>query len=196
MTMGMTEHDLAAARARLGDGAWQQRVLEQLAAVARPPRKISVQPFLCSRGVLEEVPGELVDVGEDFDLAWPAQAKAFASKLGMRLISEAELEWLARNGEQAPFSLGAEDHHGGQSRFGIRDAFLGVWAADDWHPNYDGAPSDSNPWLAGDPEGVYRGGVLPAAIQSDEEWPHVMSAARYHGAEPSDYYGVRLSLDL
>ena len=64
------------------------------------------------------------------------------------------------------------------------------WCADHWHKNYDGAPTDSSPWLAGGNSDfrVLRGGSW---INNPED---CRSARRYNGQPDAlyNYVGFRV----
>jgi formylglycine-generating enzyme required for sulfatase activity len=125
-----------------------------------------------------------------------ADALSLAGILGFRLPSEAELEWLARDGGAAPFLLNAASSAAPRSRFGVERLHYGEWAADDWHPSYDGAPQDSATWRGGEPCGVFRAGTPPANMQSPEDLIFLLSAVRGQGTETLGFVGMRLAADL
>ena len=109
--------------------------------------------------------------------------------------SEAELEWLARNGEQEPFVLGVaqeapEDdpnhvvlvpRQRPHSRFGVEALFYSQWAADDWFDDHDAAPTTSVARRGGDPQGVRRLGEFWYDEVGDEAVVAMLSARRDPG---------------
>jgi hypothetical protein len=101
------------------------------------------------------------------------------------LLSEAEHEWLARDGKQLAFTLdcvaSVRARREPRSRFSIKNLHFEEWMEDDWHPIYEAAPTSSVPWLSGDPRGVYRGGLLLSAVQSDSEYVLGFAALRFPG---------------
>ena len=65
-----------------------------------------------------------------------------------------------------------------EGSFGVQDLLLGEWAADEWHPSYQGAPSDSRAWTNGGLPGVYRGALPSGPDQSEEEILFAMASWR------------------
>lgn len=188
LRMGITEHDRAALEEEelsLSD------VGPAALAAASPVRTVRVQPFLASVSLLSsEDVLRLSDGNLRRDTMSHEQARWVAHRLGLRLPSEAELEWARRDGRRASFTLGVaanlESALSGalRSRFGLEDLLLAEWAEDDWHPSYDGAPATSVPWLGGEPGGVYRGGAsLP--MQHPTEIIDFLAGLRRQGGEAS-----------
>ena len=145
---------------------------------ALPCHDVGVRPFLCARNALPE--GSM----------HRAAALAKVSALGFRLPSEAELEWILRNGDRDALTLGALPVAGSPgrftfraSRYGIEGLLVAQWAADDWHPNYEGAPATSVAWSDGDPAGVCRSTFPLPAMVSEEDIAVLLAAMRAPGSE-------------
>jgi formylglycine-generating enzyme required for sulfatase activity len=131
--------------------------------------------------------GELPVVGINWHEAC-AYCKWLTTQTGRayRLPSEAEWEYACRAGSRTPFAVGDEispaqanflyDENGVRTgigrrlpvgsyppnAFGLHDLHgnAGEWAADTWHPDYQGAPEDGRAWIeTGDDRRVVRGGA-------------------------------------
>jgi hypothetical protein len=131
-----------------------------------------------------------------------ASAMREVSDAGFRLPSEVELEWILRDGDRFALTLGARPVPGKPgrfvfepSRYGIEGLFIANWAADDWHPTYDGAPADSSPWMNGDSAGVCRSTFPLDAMVSEEDIAVLLAALRTRGSERMPCV-ARLALDL
>ncbi|XXX81734.1 hypothetical protein WMF30_23530 [Sorangium sp. So ce134] len=187
LDMGLSDEDIEEASEHVDWTSPVARWVDRAAASARPVHRVEVRPFLCARALLDG--GRLDELSRGRlagDAVERADALALARSLGLRLPSEAELEWLARDGGACRFTLDAArrfeairgDDRLLRSRFGVRDLHRAQWAEDDWHPTYDGAPGTSLPWAGGDPGGVHRGGFRLIALQSPEELLHALAALR------------------
>ncbi len=168
-TMGLTAEDIEQCEQYAGDYPDEIVALKKRAT---PLRQVSVAPFLITEQPLDHLTLKRLLPGYEGDeLPKRKVAVEIAERHGFRLPSEAELEWLARSGTQASFvtdlvgggalSLDDEktvtfDHKKAVSRFGVKGLLSALWAADDWHGSYKGAPTDSEPWLGGKPDGVVR----------------------------------------
>lgn len=143
---------------------------------ALPVHQVEVRPFLCARRPLPE--GSMPR----------AEAIERTSTLGFRLPSEAELEWILRDGDRYALTLGATPIPGrpgqftfGPSRWGIERLLVAQWVADDWHPTYEGAPSTSTPWRDGDPAGVCRCTFALPAMVCEEDIAVLLAGLRARG---------------
>ncbi|MCB9830813.1 MAG: hypothetical protein H6806_13775 [Planctomycetes bacterium] len=185
--MGLTDDDIArASRSVPWDDDWAYSLsIEGQSAV--PPTEVCVAPFLLERG-----PG----VG-----ATPrAEALERAAGLGFRLPSEAELEWVIRDGGQEALHLGARSLGDGRfefrpSRFALDGLFIAHWAQDDWFPSHAGAPRDGSPRRGGDPRGVCRITFPLPAFCCDEDVTALFAALRSPGTDAMPAVG-RLALSL
>src|SRR5262249_29946052 len=72
------------------------------------------------------------------------------------------------------------------NQWGLRDMHGNVWewCEDDWHPMYNGAPSDGSPWKGGEWKGhasrrVQRGGSWAT------DWANLRSAFRFQSRPES-----------
>jgi formylglycine-generating enzyme required for sulfatase activity len=156
----------------------------------------------------DDLPVEQVD--------WP-QSVEFCQKLSAmtgqkyRLPSEAEWEYACRAGAMTSYHFGEVVsqtmanyyvYDSGQPRqttpvgsfpanaFGLHDMHGNVeeWCADEFHRNYEGAPTDGSAWLNGDRHGyVVRGGSW--VINPD----YCRSANRDFCEAESSYVGLRLA---
>jgi outer membrane protein assembly factor BamB len=115
---------------------------------SRPAHVVTLPPFLLAR--------ELA-VGEEAAVKGKV-ALAAAKKAGLRLPSEAEWEWMAREGGRVRFTgVPAKAHplragraegkwKSGPNGFGIGDLLEGEFVADALHDTYVGAPADGSAW--------------------------------------------------
>ncbi|WP_437954915.1 hypothetical protein WME76_25550 [Sorangium sp. So ce119] len=190
--MGLTEEDVAELRACMGD-AWNDDIAANLARDAAslgPVRRVQVSPFLVARSYLQAKEVERLSGGRFqgdycYRLGW-ADARQLAASHGFRLASEAELEWLARDGGRSAFTLDAArrlEEIGGdsellRSRFGVLDLFETQWAEDDYHPSYEGAPDTSAPWRSGAGTGVARGLSRPEYVEEPHQITGLLAALR------------------
>ena len=119
-----------------------------------PAREVRVRPFAMARRVL-------LDLGA-LDRAAPAGTMSAdevvqrISRDGFRFPSEAEWEYVAREGRRQAFVLGAAAvfFEGAPPRdetaWGVVGPERTVWLGDRWHASYQGAPGDASPWTEGD----------------------------------------------
>lgn len=189
--MGLTESDLEELSHWIGFTKQFRKFLDTEFASAQPPHAVLVKPFLCSVRVLTHA--QLCSLGySDVRTGAVTRPEALhaARHHGCRLPSEAELEWLARDGQGYGLTLNLgkrwsarlESNKVEFSRFGIRDLFELEWAEDDFHDNYDRAPASSAPRTDGSADGVLRGGLHWLAMQDAEELVSGLSARRIRGS--------------
>jgi formylglycine-generating enzyme required for sulfatase activity len=207
--MGMREADLDELSEYVDWTASAAHTIDQMKALCRPLRRVEVAPFLCAiRPLARDRIRTLLGGRHTRENFARADAVAFARDLGLRLPSEAELEWLAREGGRLTFvDDGARIWEKTRTwptvgGFGVEDSSEGQWAADDWHPSYEGAPSTSAPWREGEDCGVFRGELPSGPDQHRSEIVFGLACHRNRGARPDDrdsdhaFFRLRLALDL
>ena len=135
---------------------------------------------------------------------YPAEVLELMQTLkDLRLPSESELEYAGREGGASSFIddgdvlWKAERRWPDESGWGLRYMTLASWAADEWHPSYDGAPATSIPWRGDGPPGVYRGSLLYTP-ESEVELLFGLAAVRGRLVPPEDEWdvGVRLARSI
>ena len=204
--MGLRDDELA----ELKRGAFaddpKQRFDRELAswfAASRVVHRVEVAAFLCAIDVAYPDGRAKPDDGdEDPMYEEPDAVEAFVAAIaahGFRLPSEAEWEWVAREGGARSWIVAAAGKHGFELDRG--DAPPNAWGisrlkshhgeivADGWHPTYDGAPVDSRAWEPGWPN-VHRGSN--GCWQDDAEAFGCHAAFRAPGASGS----ARVARDL
>lgn len=201
--MGLTEADVAMFGRYFPCGPQDKWAgwLEREAAEARPVRTVRVSPFAFGRNVLTL--GQLAKLGrprDEGDTVAARGAAALVRGFGFRLPSEAEWEYVAREGRAATFVRGAAAtwFDGADLRTetlgGARDLGFCEWVADRWHKTYAGAPRTSAAWTAGEGELVCRGFI--AGVPEHQNQIALALAAMRSGAhfvEGNQFLRVALS---
>ena len=170
---------------------------------SRPTRRVKVAPFLLARTPL--LGPQAARLSLEVESANPHQAARvdhemapqIVARLGARLPSEAEWEWVARAGNRTWLS-GDEDTetHAGRvmsstdldadaSPWGILGLMWSEWVDDGWHSNYKGAPADARAWEPRLQPETARGGLL-------DLWPWQVSEAIQCHVTVRSYGGVAL----
>jgi len=211
MSMGASDEELAELESL--DEEIAQSV-EFLVAQSRPEREVAVAPFLCAETPLLERHAEALDLAGDTgnphlvlrQHSWDA-AKTL-TECGLRLLSEAEWEWIARDGGRQSWLCGSEPPEDWTQRMvegnpddartplGTLMMGWGEWVDDGWHDDYTGAPSDSRAWEPMNRPDSVRGGAFACW-----PWQGGGEAVLLHAAGRERDFGesihaVRLATDL
>jgi len=184
--MGFTDADRVALQRALEPDVSVQSLLSLWEKILGPARRVRVAPFFLTRESLSNKDAARFSAGRiKSDTCGRSEAIELSHSVGFRLPSEAEIEWVGRDGGRFSFTLDCVERVRQKrepcSRFGIEGLEFEQWAEDDWHFDFSDGPATSAPWLNGDERGVYRGGRLLAAIQSDVEFFFSLAALRYPG---------------
>lgn len=190
--------------------------VRDLASVARPAHKVFVPPLLCA-----ETPVQASDANDttgvttlgEVSLFEPTAAIAHATRVGARLLTEAEWEYIAREGgTRSWLSMGddARKHNpeqfvrnalvtgiDGEPRgvFGICGMGWGTWVEDGWHATYEGAPDDGRAWDPAAIPTVVRGGAyLSWPWQIDGE--ALLMHAAHRERKPKGNFPLLLACNL
>lgn len=135
-----------------------------------PAHDVLVHPFLCATDFAAVDGRARVDDGEEDPCLEGESALEFVAMLrrhGLRLPSEAEWEWIAREGGSRSWIVDVAGKRGFDLDDGAEPttswgigrlkSHHGEIVADAWHATYDGAPDDSRPWDPNGMPGVHRG---------------------------------------
>lgn len=205
-------------RAVRGRGAEASQHVRELAKLARPVRTVKVAPFLCAETPLLDghrkrlaCEGDAANAHRVLRVASPGAA-AVAKRARMRLLAEAEWEWVARSGGARAWLSGAEDGeawaartvaspiHDSGDAFGVLGLGWGEWVDDGWHASYEGAPKQAIAWEPKTAPEAVRGGALelwPWQVGGELVLCHAASRDRASGASAGrTAHAVRLARDL
>lgn len=171
-TMGLTDPDQDLVELFLGSRPALRAMVDGFGAISGPPTVVKVDDFLCADAPLSRA--QVSRLAPNFAQetrggVHRVEALQLAAQIRMRLPSEAELEWIARQGTQASFTIDCvveapEDDvdrvmvvdHPLRGRFGAGGFFDSQWAADDWFPSHAGRPDTATARTGGDPQGVRK----------------------------------------
>lgn len=223
--MGFSDADEAALDRFVHPGdPMRQDLVEAMRRHGRPVHSVRVPAFLCAKEPVTHgqalrsighlrIPGalRLGYTGPDPGRVslTPPEVEALRRACPLRLLSEAEFEYLARQGGSEHFPPGCEtnwhnefDEWQGEpdwaGLFGVLGLANGEWVADAWHDDYSGAPNDGSAWEEVLEPAVLRsqGGTL--AWQAEYQILEVHAAYRVcfePGADRSYGY-VRWAMNL
>jgi hypothetical protein len=244
LRMGITAAELdrilsLAGEAAKGEPAVLEDLREQLSS-SRPVHDVVVRPFLCARApLLAGLAREAVatwETGADRALfddpkqpqarkpahLTRAEAASTVKRLRFRIVSEAEWEWLAREGGRTSWvcehqsSQDWRPHRAAAAQcameafvagstdpdvvngFGIWGLLWGEWVADAIHRNYEGAPAVASAWDAGPEPQMLRafGAATFWPWQNPGELIACHAGFRTWTRERSQAACVRFALDL
>lgn len=205
-TMGFSDADMAALKAAVPWSAEIESTVTKMLPHVTPAHHVSVSPFIVMRAPLTAKEVERLSSGR-FNGKYchtllREEALGFSRSLGFRLASEAELQWLLRDGGVTSFTLDAAamvdevagDSEAIPSRFGMEGAFFQQWADDSYHEDYTGAPDTSIPWAGGEPCGVATGGTMPEYVEEPHQKVGLLACLRTNRTHKKAH--VRFALDL
>lgn len=197
-----------------GRGPEAREHVRELAALARPRHAVAIDAFLCAESPLRAKhakklrcegdaanPHEVLRVGA-------AEAASVTATAKLRLLAEAEWEWVARAAGSCAWLSGDADPEDWARRvlgaapedtpnpLGALALGWGEWVDDGWHATYRGAPKGSTAWEPKTRPEVVRGGAL-------EQWPWqvggelvLLHAAARGRASNGGQHALRLARDL
>jgi hypothetical protein len=198
--MGLRDDDLDELGRYLDWRAEHPTLEAHMLAHWRPTREVLVAPFLCGRCFVSSRQRMFFSPDDDESTEFVREeTHRFGSSEGFRLPSEAELEWVAREGGSLHFTCDVGRKSAAlplhkvavaaqENGFGLLYLLLGEWAEDDWHSSYVAAPTTSEAWGKGELGGVLRG-ALPAGLDELRSLPYGLAAFRVRGAPPEDPTG-------
>jgi hypothetical protein len=179
--MGMSDEALEDASEYVDFGYSTAEWVKQYQPMALPVHRVTVKPFLiATEVVLNErlarlVPGETFD-DLDSECSRENAVQAVLAAPPLRLVCEAEFEWVASEGGSQFFTNnGAKpycesDDYPSENEWGIKYLHGPQWMADGFHKHYTGAPQDGGPWRGDDPlPGVIRGKLRPWGPEDDRQ---------------------------
>ncbi len=173
-TMGLRDDELPDLKRGVFGADPKQRFdreLDTWCAASRLAHPVAVTPFLCAASVVypdgRAKPSDDDDEDPWYEGAAASKLVTTLAKLKLRLLSEAEWEYVAREGGErswivdaagkSGFDLDRGDAPDNAWGIGRLKSTHGEFVADSWHPTYKSAPADSRAWNAKAMPGVHRG---------------------------------------
>jgi formylglycine-generating enzyme required for sulfatase activity len=214
--MGMSDEDLEELSEYVPFRSYMTEHVERFQPMAQPLHQVTVAPFILAAKLLspEDARGLLpqanVAIGNDGRLRFDA-ASVLLGAGPFRLPSEAEFEWVARQGGQLalindcaeqfinsddPESIEFANDFPETSSWGFEHLYVEQWVADEWHSNYDGAPADGSPWMDGEGQRTVRGGLRSHGPEECVEDLFFALAGYRRGSEGRFAYQMRLAISL
>jgi formylglycine-generating enzyme required for sulfatase activity len=200
--MGLRDDDADEADECLGSTAAVERTLMAVEAMCTPVHHVTVPPFLLAISHLSSAQVATMTASAiRVDALAPADAQRFGRHAsGFRLPSEAELEYVGREGGDLRFLNDGGRVYARTGRWpspeengwGLSYLSTPTWTADEWHDDYEGAPGTAAPWSGGGVPGAFRGGLVDPPEQEEDL---VLGLAAWRGrfVLPDDdwFVGVR-----
>lgn len=195
--MGFTERDQAAVDACFPgkEGASVRKAVARTIPLMQPAHEVSLRPFAIAREPVGDAAVLETLLGEPQDPNVPREvASAILARWGFRFPSEAEWEYVAREGWGLSFLLDAaatfrEDAEERlETAWGVGTLGQAVWIGDRWHRTYAKAPTDGSAWTTGKGRGMYRGSFSLglSEMQSDHELVFALTPLRVEPLEQED----------
>lgn len=210
--MGFTASDQAAVERYFPAAEHKKlrRALERTTPLMTPTRVVTVRPFgLATRPLSKDKELALFAGAPHAEAFARDEAEAVLLRWGLRFPSEAECEYVGREGKQLAFLLDAAAQYfeegldeaedlpaREETSWGISSPGQTVWVGDRWHRSYEGAPSDASPWTQGQGRPMHRGSFSlgQSVMQSTDELIFALAALRQEPLGEDDENDVWLRL--